>query len=228
VNPRYDITGREFNRLTVLGYAGKNKHNNNLWNCRCKCRNEIIVESHSLICGNTKSCGCLQKEKATITLLNMSMTHGLSRDKNHQKTRLYRIWAGIRTRCLNSNDKTFKNYGQRGICICNEWKNNFKVFHDWAIANGYSDNLTIERINNDGDYEPSNCKWADDIEQANNKRTSRIITFNGMAKTLSQWAKYYNINYNMLFERLKRGWTFEKAITTPRETRFLRNKEVEE
>lgn len=226
MDSRYDITGKTFNRLAVISYVGKNKHNNNLWNCKCVCENEVIVTAADLKSGNTKSCGCLQKEKAAITLLNMSMTHGLSRDKEHKKTRLFRIWAGIRTRCLNPNDKTYKNYGGRGIKICNEW-NDFATFHNWAIANGYDDNLSIERKDNDGNYEPSNCKWANDTEQANNKRTNRMIAHNGMTKTLSQWAKYYNLNYNMLFERLKRGWTFKKAVATPVQIQFRKNKEVE-
>jgi hypothetical protein len=143
----------------------------------------------------------------------MSYKHG---DNQHQIcTRLYRIWANMLNRCSKPSATCYNDYGGRGIRVCDEWKN-YILFRKWALSSGYADNLTIDRMNNDGNYEPSNCRWATKLEQASNKRNNRNITFNGTTQTLTQWANEYNINKYTLLSRIdKLGWSIGKAFTTP-------------
>lgn len=132
--------------------------------------------------------------------------------KSDKHNRLYRIWAGIRRRCNNPNVPNYKDYGGRGIKVCNEW-NSFENFEAWARSNGYADNLSIDRIDTNGDYCPENCRWATDKEQANNKRNNKFITFNGKTQTMKQWAEELGINYSALKCRLQvYGWDIEKAL----------------
>ena len=208
------MRGITFTRLTVKELAGRNKHKNIIWRCLCLCGTETDVTTADLRSGNTKSCGCLQREKATIHLLSISITHGLSRDVNGKKTRLFRIWTGIKTRCFNNHDKAFKNYGGRGITLCHEWLN-FETFHNWAMKNGYSNTLSIERKDTNGNYAPNNCTWATAKAQANNKRDNRLISYKGETKTMSQWSDCSGISTQTIFGRLKRGWKTEDALTIP-------------
>lgn len=167
-----DLTGQKFERLTVLGIAYK-KHNKSkngkntgltyFYKCKCDCGNETIVSARNLRTGNTKSCGCLGKEIRRKTIEN-GTKHNL------HKTRLYRIWCQMKTRCFCVNSPSYKYYGGRGITVCYEWQIDFLNFYNWAINNNYSDNLSIDRINVDGNYEPNNCRWATTKEQALNKR----------------------------------------------------------
>ena len=139
---------------------------NRLWLCRCDCGKEIITHSQRLKIGKTQSCGCYNSELTTIrNKQNTTILAG--------KNRLYRIYWGMRTRCYNSKDKAYKRYGARGITICAEWLSSFEIFQDWALKNGYKNSLSIDRINNDGNYEPSNCRWATAKEQANNRSTNK-------------------------------------------------------
>lgn len=208
---RKDLTGMRFSRLTVIGYSHSYKRQR-IWRCKCDCGNEAFVSSNSLLQKNTQSCGCLQKEKAAQTGRAMLTKHGLSRS-NRKKTRLFRIWIGMKTRCNNVNDRAYPKYGGRGIRICEEWSD-FMKFHDWAIANGYSDSLSIDRINVDGNYEPANCRWATPKKQANNRTNNHIITFNGKSKTMSEFASEYGIPTACLNNRLKSGWNIERALLT--------------
>ncbi len=210
-----EITGQKFNRLTVLKCIGSNKHKDKIWLCQCDCGAFIPASTNSLRRNNTKSCGCLQKEKASETFKALNETHGLSRDKNGKKNRLFRIWTGMKTRCLNENDKAYELYGGRGIDICFEWLNDFSVFHKWSIENGYSDVLSIDRKNNDKGYYPYNCRWVDKKCQANNKGNNVVIEFKGKSMNLKEWSEYLNMDYSAIVARIRRGWTIEKTLTTP-------------
>lgn len=138
----------------------------------------------------------------------------------HSNTRLYHVWERMKDRCYNKNSSAFQRYGGRGIKVCDEWKDDFQTFMDWSVSHGYDVNLTIDRINNDGNYEPSNCRWATMLEQQNNKRSNKILTINGEGHTISQWSRIVGINPQTICERLKRGWDVEKAITTKVGGRF--------
>ena len=165
-----DITNQKFGRLTVIEPAArpdtaKTTHHKH-WLCRCTCGREKVVDGSSLRRGITKSCGCLVRERT----IEVSTKHGMS------KTRLYGILADMRQRCNNHNNKSYEYYGAKGIKVCDEWldkKSGFKNFYNWSMANGYADNLTIDRINPNGNYEPSNCRWATASEQNFNKRIRR-------------------------------------------------------
>lgn len=136
----------------------------------------------------------------------MRNTHGL------RKTRLYRIWANIKTRCYNHNDPHFQRWGAKGITVCDEWKDDFKAFYDWAMSNGYEEHLTIDRIDNDKGYSPDNCRWATVKEQNQNKKKVRFITYNGKTQTIPEWTKELGLGKETIRERLKRGWSESEAI----------------
>lgn len=195
--------GKKIERLTVLKIY---KRNSRLWcECSCECSPEKIIEIRAdhLARGETKSCGCLQREKAKA-----ARTHGLT------KTRIYRIWVKMKERCENPNDPKYYRYGKRGISVCDEWRNNFKAFYDWAMKNGYAENLSINRQNNDGNYCPDNCEWATKKQQANNTGTNRFITHKGKKQTLQQWADECGISSSTLKSRLDvYKWTMNEALS---------------
>lgn len=196
-----DLTGRRFGKLTVLGIGGRDKNGQIKWLCMCDCGNQKIISGGSLTRTNrpTHSCGCETSLR----------THG------QRNTRLYRIWSGMKSRCCNTNNSHYKNYGGRGVRICEEWLHNFVNFYDWALKNGYSDDLSIDRINNNGNYEPSNCRWVDPVVQGNNRRTNQILEFDGERKTVKEWSDEIGMPDQTIYKRLEAGWSVEEILTTP-------------
>ncbi len=158
-----DMTGEKYGRLTVIEYIGKQKYRKSLWLCKCECGNYTNVVRSNLISGKIQSCGCIKREKTG----SLNKIHGM------RHTRLYRIWLNMKTRCTNPNYKEFDRYMGRGIKICKEWADDFMSFYKWAMSNGYADDLSIDRIDNDGDYEPLNCKWSTAKEQSQNRAKRR-------------------------------------------------------
>jgi hypothetical protein len=203
-----DISNKKFGRLTAVKKVGKDDHGNSKWLCNCKCGEKTIVIIQSLTSGNTKSCGCLKNE---IFLDNITK-HG--KTKRGHKNRLHNIWKLMRQRCSNPNASKYEIYGGKGIKVCDEWQV-YINFHNWAIANGYKDNLTLDRIENDGDYCPENCRWATYKEQNLNTSSNNKITFRGITKTITQWGRELEVNYMTLYGRLSRGWSVEKTFTEP-------------
>ena len=193
----HDLTGQKFGRLTVIGLDDTKQTRKTYWICECECGGIKSARSDSLLCGAIKSCGCMKKEQDKKNLDRTS--HG------HEGIRLYYIWQGMKKRCYNINDTHYHRYGGRGIVVCDEWKNDFEAFYDWALLNGYSEGLTIDRIDNDGNYEPANCHWATNQEQANNRSTNIKITIGNATKTLQQWCDIFEVDYKMVVARYHRN-----------------------
>lgn len=215
-----NLIGKKFGRLVVVGKADdyKNeKYSKSCWICKCICGKETIVRGNSLISGKTKSCGCLKSEANSI----VHRKHGMS------ETRLNNILYGMKQRCYNRNSQRYSDYGGRGITVCPEWlgEHGLENFAKWALENGYADNLSIDRIDNDKGYSPDNCKWSTSKEQANNKRDTKKYKYNGEFHTLSEWADIIGLNYHMLKARVRNyGYTIKEAIETPKYTRFSKLK----
>ena len=197
-----EVVGKKFGRLFVISRNGNSSNHSKQYLCRCDCGKEKNVIGVYLLDGRTKSCGCLNKE----LVKQRSKTHGMT------NTRLFRIWQNMITRCTNNNCPEFNIYGGRGITVCDEWKNSFIAFKDWAFSDGYSDNLTIDRINVNGNYEPSNCRWADKKTQARNTRANHYYTYKGETKTIAEWAEIKGIEYKCLWKRIKRNYPEEKIF----------------
>lgn len=189
--------GDAFGRLTVVSFAGHTTaaRPKRKYLCRCNCGVEVEVVGEYLRGGHTRSCGCLQVEESR----ERHTTHGESR-----RTRLYRIWANMLTRCSNPNVDAWDDYGGRGIVVCSEW-HEFVAFRDWANANGYADDLTIDRENNDGNYEPSNCRWIPSAEQAANRRNNRTVVVNGEPMNAAAASRATGVPYHTIISRLNRG-----------------------
>lgn len=192
-----DLTGQRFGRLTVLGVDDKNSKKT-YYSCLCDCGNVKTVRSDSLTCGAIRSCGCLKKEQDRKNL-EAAHTHKQS------GTRLYMTWQGIKGRCYNPHDTRYSRYGGRGIKVCDEWKHSFQNFYEWAYASGYSDELTIDRIDNDKDYCPGNCRWATQQQQARNRSTNIDITIGHSTRSLIEWCEIFDLEYSTVYARYKRN-----------------------
>ncbi len=201
-------------RLEVIERLPNLSYRASYWLCKCKCGNLCKVVGGSLTSKTrpTKSCGCLIKEAATGNSYNVK--HGMTRrGKVHP---LFYKWQDMRGRCYDLKDKHYNDYGGRGIIVCDEWKNDFKAFYDWSIGNGWFKRLTLDRIDNNGNYEPGNCRFVSAREQANNRRSSRLVEYEGKVYTLAEAVRLYGKSeYTTIRVRLNKGWNVKEALLTP-------------
>lgn len=200
-----DLSGKSFGYWKVIRRAGRTKGGKSTWLCECICGKMKEVRGDILKSGQSKSCGCMTTELSA----EKNTTHGKT------KTKLYRVWNQMIQRTTNKKTKDYKYYGGRGITVCKEWKESFETFETWAHINGYADNLTIDRIDNNKGYEPNNCRWVTRKVQSRNTRYNHFLTYNGTTKTITDWAQETGIKRCVLYERInKLGWDVEKALTT--------------
>ena len=201
---REDLAGKRFGQLTVVHLDPSYKNGKTKWICRCDCGAVRSVYTYNLKNGHTTSCGCESLRKRTA-----------ARTTHHKtKTRLYGIWSNMKARCTYPGDHAFPRYGGRGITVCEEWLS-FELFYEWAVLNGYSDELTLDRKNNNLGYSPENCRWATAKQQANNTRKNRIIECEGVSHTLAEWAGITELKPMTIAYRLNAGWSIEAALTRP-------------
>lgn len=215
-----NLVGQRFGRLTVIEFAGyDNNGHHSMWLCQCDCGNMTKVLGCNLKKGNTTSCGCVHSEWAKKCFYR----HGGG------KTKLFRIWCNIKNRCYNKKVPAYKDYGGRGIKMCEEWKNDFVAFRDWAVKNGYDETApkvkcSIDRIDNSGDYTPENCRWIDVYGQANNRRNNRLINYQNETYTMAQFCRMFNLPYGSChYYYVYVGLTAEELIA-----KLSRNIEVKE
>ena len=199
-----DLTGKRFGKLVVVEKERKvNKTGKSYvwWKCVCDCGNITHAYTSSLKSCFTKSCGCWSRERST--------KHG------GKGTRLYTIWIAMKARCKNPRRPEFHHYGGRGISVCQKWSNDFGAFRDWALTHGYTPNLTLDRIDVNGDYCPENCKWSTYIEQGNNKRNTIKISAFGETHTITEWSELRQIPATAIQHRVRYGWDAERIVSTP-------------
>lgn len=197
-----DITGQKFGRLTAL-YRLHNIEGRTKWLCICDCGNFAEVMTYSLSTGHAKSCGCYQNDRLIESLATHYKCH----------TKLYKVWSSMKKRCYNKKCNSYKNYGARGIAVCDEWKHNFQTFHDWAMDNNYQEGLSIDRINVDGNYEPNNCRWTDRTTQNRNRTNNISYTIDSETHCLKEWCEILNLNYHTVHSRVNiLNWPIEKAL----------------
>lgn len=214
-----DITGQRFGRLTAIkrmeSIKTKGGKFRGRWLCKCDCGNKKIILLDDLRGGHTNSCGCLGDENRR----NVNRIHGMT------GTRIYSEWLSMKARCYNKDLDCYGRYGGRGIKVCSEWKDNFQAFYDWAMENGYKDNLTIERKDVNGDYCPENCEWITMKEQAKNRRTTlRVKDENGNEVYAMDVAKEKGISMHVVVARKRNGWSLEDALNTPLIEQTLKKK----
>lgn len=198
-----DLTGEKFGKWEVLKRNGS-LNGKPSWLCRCECGTIRVVSGSNLRMGSSRNCGCVRSEK----IEERNTTHGRS------ETRLYKIWCGVKERTTNPKNPAYKWYGGRGVSMCTEWQD-FSTFQKWADCNGYGPQLSLDRINNNGNYEPNNCRWATPIQQSNNTRKNNLLTYNGETHTVSEWARLTGIGRSTISNRINRdGWSTAKALTT--------------
>lgn len=198
----YNLHGKRFGRLEVTGYINIPGRTGR-WTCRCDCGNVKNILARNLYSGMVNSCGCWQREKATAD----STTHGMN------DTREHRIWRGAKTRCFNPKEPFWLSYGGRGITMCERWKNDFAAFFaDMGPSNG----LELDRIDNNGNYEPGNCRWATRKQQTNNTRRTRFIENDGKRLPVTEWGRLTGINSKLIRQRLDMGFSVEHALTPGR------------
>lgn|SRR6202142_3165678 len=208
-----DLIGRRYGRLIVVEYDPATVKGRTYWICRCDCGVVISRRATHLKRGESQSCGCLQKERASVAGKISNRKHGLHRHP------LYRIWCGMLQRCYNPNSRKFQDWGGRGIRVCPEWRRSPDIFIRWALTHEYSRGLTIDRYpNNDGNYEPSNCRFTTHKKNHNNKRSNVVLEMNGKRRTVSEWSDITGVARHTIYERIKLGWDIERALTLPSTT----------
>lgn len=196
------FVGRRFGRLVVTHYLGLNGRHNRSWACLCDCGNFTATVTNTLTQGYKKSCGCLKKET--------NRSHGMT------NTSEYRSWMSMKRRCKYPSDPSYKNYGGRGITICERWEDSFEAFYEDMGAKPDGKH-TIDRLDPNGNYFPENCRWASSKQQAENKRRpkgKRLVTYKGTTLGVTQWANKLGLNFQTLTDRLNAGWSVERAFTT--------------
>lgn len=199
-----DLTGKRYGELVVVKRSENTSKGLATWECKCDCGKTTIVRGSSLRNSTVKSCGCRRFR------IKPTLQHGMSH------TKLYYVWNNIKRRCYEKTNPAYKNYGGRGIKMCDSWKNSFESFGEWALNNGYSDSLTIERVDVNGNYCPENCTWIPRNKQQNNRTSCLFYTYNGETKNLMEWCNYFNMPYMTVYTRLFRwNWDFERAISEP-------------
>lgn len=200
------VLGHKFGRLTPIRKLKSNKWNEIEWECLCDCGNKTNVSTHSLLSGGIRSCGCLPRD----LIVSRSTKHGDC--KRGEVNRLYGIYHGMLRRCEKETRSDYYRYGGRGITVCSDWRDSYESFREWALANGYEDGLTIDRIDTNAGYSPSNCRWSTCVEQANNKRTNHVVEINGERMTIAEAARKYHVKYSTVASRIYRGATAEEAV----------------
>lgn len=209
-NTNYDsFIGQTFGYLTITGFGGLRKRqdgrNRVVANWKCKCGKIGMGTFTDIKIGHTKSCGCYRE----VRTKEANKTHGFSYHP------LFHVYEGIKDRCYNPKSKHYKNYGGRGIKICDLWLSNKEVFFKWAIDNGWIKGLELDREDNNGDYSPFNCRFISKTLNQRNKRNNRIINYKGQKKTLSEWCIDFGLKYTIILKRILRGWSIELAFETP-------------
>lgn len=200
-----NLIDMRFGKLTVKEKLGRDSHGEIRWLCVCDCGNEHISTSNRLTSGQTTCCrDCMIKK-----IGDTNRTHGRTPRK------LFYAYVNMKTRCYNKNYSLYHRYGGRGIKVCDEWRNSFENFREWAMNNGWKEELSLDRIDNDGNYEPNNCKWSTVLEQSNNRRTNRLITYNGITDTMANWSRRMNIPYYVIQRRISLNWDIDKVFTEP-------------
>lgn len=203
--------GERYDRIVVLSraedYVTPTGKHYSQWLCKCDCGNTTLVLGDNL--KRTHSCGCKSVE-AAAAVGKMNYRHGGA--ANGKKERLYRIWDGIKKRCYNPKTDSFPRYGGRGITMCEEWENDYAVFKDWALSHGYRDDLSIDRIDSDGDYCPDNCRWATNKEQQNNLSSNRWIDLHGQKLTVAQFSERYGVPHYLILHRLNSGFSADQLV----------------
>lgn len=201
----FDLTGMRFGRLVVLHRDFERKKDETRWICKCDCGAVKSINGISLKKGRTKSCGCLQAELVTKRC----------RIYEDSDKRLRSIWRGMKERCFRKENISYSLYGGRGITVCEEWVKSFMAFREWALKNGYAENLSIDRTDSNGNYCPENCRWVTAKEQSNNTRRNVFITYKEKTMTVSEWAEITGIKKETLADRKRRGWSDSDCIEIP-------------
>lgn len=210
---RRDLTGMRFGKLTIIEATVNPKNNRKYWRCLCDCGNTAYAYTHSLLSGKVISCGCSR------------IKHGGC--ANGKEDRLYGVWRGMRQRCNDPHAKSYKNYGARGIGVCEEWLNNYQAFKEWAYSHGYNDsaqfyNWQIDRIDNNIGYCPSNCRFITSKQNNRNRRNTKYATINGETRPVTEWCERLGKDFNLVRERLNCGWSVEDAFYKPKQIKTRR------